>query len=58
MRSNTSFFLEILESLCLDILDGIFLDWICPFVWAYEALAKSSGAGGIRTTDACTGAEP
>jgi hypothetical protein len=24
-----SFFLDILESLCLDILDSIFLDWIC-----------------------------
>jgi hypothetical protein len=38
MRSNTSFFLDMLESLCLDILDGMFLDWICPFAWAYEAL--------------------
>jgi hypothetical protein len=35
MRSDTSFFLDILESLCPDILDGIFLDWIWPFAWTY-----------------------
>jgi hypothetical protein len=38
MRSNMSFFLEILGSLCLDMLDGIFLDWIWRFAWTYEAL--------------------
>jgi hypothetical protein len=40
MRSNTSFFLEILESLCLDILDGIFLDWIWPVAWIYLVLVE------------------
>jgi hypothetical protein len=38
LRSNTSFFLEILVSLCPDMLDSIFLDWIWPFAWTYEAL--------------------
>jgi hypothetical protein len=40
MRSNTSFFLDMLESLCLDILDGIILDWIWPFAWAYFVLVE------------------
>ena len=38
MRSNMSFFLEILESLSLDMLDSIFLDWIWPFAWVYFVL--------------------
>ena len=38
MRSNTSFFLDVLACLCLDVLDGIALDWIWPVVWACEAL--------------------
>ena len=38
LRSNTSFFLDVLGSLCLDVLDGIVLDWIWPVAWAYEAL--------------------
>jgi hypothetical protein len=44
MRSNTSFFLEILEGLCLDILDSVFLDWIWPFGWAYSVLVASAPA--------------
>jgi hypothetical protein len=41
MHSNRSFFLDILESLWLDILDGIVLDWICPFAWAYDGLHEA-----------------
>jgi hypothetical protein len=40
MRSDTSLFLEILESLCLGIMDGILLDWIWPFGWAYFVLVE------------------
>ena len=35
VRGSASFFLDILESLCLAILDGIGLGWIWPFAWAY-----------------------
>ena len=38
VRSDTSFFLEVLESLWLDTLESIFLDWNWPFEWTYEAL--------------------
>ena len=38
MRSDTSLFLGILESVCLGIMDSILLDWIWPFAWAYFVL--------------------
>jgi hypothetical protein len=38
MRGNTSFFLDVLASLCLDILDGLILDWISPIALIYFVL--------------------
>ncbi len=43
-RGRMSFFLDILGSLCLVILDSIGLDWIWPFAWAYFVLVASAPA--------------
>jgi hypothetical protein len=53
MRSSLSFFLEILECLCLDILDGIVLDWICPFEWEIASAEVQPGTADDPAVAVC-----